>query len=209
MPLRSASVWRMPGLRLCATTARRRSRSAPPESRRGWCETSSPVCRRPCLRTCVWALVPPSSTGSPTSRPAIRTAWSSGAATEPARGPSSSRTWCRALGLRARNPSWRHARSSSSWRVPGHGDEVWRTDGTAEGTFLLADINPGIQGSSVAPGGPWRCVLFKACAPRRLRVVGSDGTPEGSPPEGRSGGLATGSLGQLRGRGQPRLLRGG
>lgn len=36
---------------------------------------------------------------------------------------------------------------------PAHGDELWRSDGTEEGTFLLKDVVPG-PGSGV-PGGGW------------------------------------------------------
>src|SRR5215213_6527325 len=36
---------------------------------------------------------------------------------------------------------------------PAHGDELWRSDGTEEGTFLLKDIVPG-PGAGV-PGGWW------------------------------------------------------
>src|SRR5687768_3239897 len=31
---------------------------------------------------------------------------------------------------------------------PAHGEEVWRTDGTEEGTFLFKDFLPGPDGSS-------------------------------------------------------------
>ena len=36
-----------------------------------------------------------------------------------------------------------------------HGKEPWRTDGTAAGTFMRADINPGVGMSSDPVGGAW------------------------------------------------------
>jgi ELWxxDGT repeat protein len=77
---------------------------------------------------------------------------------------------------------------------PGHGIELWVTDGTPAGTSLLADIAPGPASSTpaglVAAGG---AVWFSAWDPRHGRELWrTDGTPAGTrlvhdiAPEGRS-----------------------
>ncbi len=60
-----------------------------------------------------------------------------------------------------------------------YGRELWRSDGTAEGTALLKDIVPGAEGSSptgtVEAGGT---IFFATVIPRGLWVT--DGTPAGT-----------------------------
>ncbi len=44
-----------------------------------------------------------------------------------------------------------------------HGPELWKSDGTAAGTALVKDINPGPEGSSLAsPSSIWARVYFQA-----------------------------------------------
>src|SRR5262249_39814620 len=63
-----------------------------------------------------------------------------------------------------------------------HGAELWRSDGTAEGTVLVRDINPGAAG----PGLAWFTVLgsrlfFTAGVPDTGRELwASDGTLAGT-----------------------------
>jgi len=67
--------------------------------------------------------------------------------------------------------------------VPQFGEELWVTDGTAAGTQLLSDINPGYQGSDPAefvslPSGD---VLFVATTPSSGRELWrTDGTAAGT-----------------------------
>ena len=63
-----------------------------------------------------------------------------------------------------------------------HGLELWRTDGTAEGTALIADINPG-EGSSAPEGMKSfeRRIYFAATSADTGREVwATDGTAEGT-----------------------------
>jgi ELWxxDGT repeat protein len=63
-----------------------------------------------------------------------------------------------------------------------HGRELWRTDGTKEGTMLVCDINAGSENSypsnfRVVDG----VLLFRATDNRYGRELWrSDGTPEGT-----------------------------
>ena len=63
-----------------------------------------------------------------------------------------------------------------------HGSELWRTDGTSEGTTLIADINPG-EGSSAPEGMKSfaRRIYFAASSADTGREVwATDGTAEGT-----------------------------
>lgn len=63
-----------------------------------------------------------------------------------------------------------------------HGFELWRTDGTEEGTVMVADINPGASGSN-----PWHLtavggLLFFAadCGQTGVELWKSNGTTAGT-----------------------------
>jgi len=45
---------------------------------------------------------------------------------------------------------------------PDHGYELWVTDGTAAGTFLVGDLNPGTLSSNANPLGSINGTLFFA-----------------------------------------------
>src|SRR5437763_4998922 len=64
-----------------------------------------------------------------------------------------------------------------------HGDEVWRTDGTPAGTFLLKDICPGactsLPRALTSSNG---LLFFFADGPQRLGVWKSGGAPAGTLP---------------------------
>ncbi|MCB0363697.1 MAG: hypothetical protein KDD35_13300, partial [Bdellovibrionales bacterium] len=64
----------------------------------------------------------------------------------------------------------------------GEGYELWRTDGTVEGTYLLKDINPGINSSSISfKGQIGNYVLFQALVDGEGRELWvSDGTSAGT-----------------------------
>ena len=72
-----------------------------------------------------------------------------------------------------------------------HGDELWRTDGSAKGTKLAVDIVPGADSSS--PIGPIVSVadrlFFSAGASDDRSVFASDGTPAGTTPVPGTEGL--------------------
>ena len=67
-----------------------------------------------------------------------------------------------------------------------HGSELWRSDGTPEGTSLVLDIEPGTRSSR--PQRLWTLepdlVLFEACRASRCGAWQSDGTSEGTIPVG-------------------------
>jgi ELWxxDGT repeat protein len=67
---------------------------------------------------------------------------------------------------------------------PVHGDELWRSDGTAAGTFLARDIHPGLAGAgilSVRAAGSGTRVIFSATDPASgSQVWVSDGTTSGT-----------------------------
>lgn len=70
-----------------------------------------------------------------------------------------------------------YARASDS----AHGDELWRTDGTVDGTRLVADLRPGADGSwptelTVLDGS----LYFRANGPLGSELYRSDGTAEGT-----------------------------
>ncbi len=80
-----------------------------------------------------------------------------------------------------------------SWRVGGvrfftasrAGDfvnELWRSDGTPEGTFLVRDFSPGVEGSTVqVEAGLAGRAFFSAATPTDgTELWASDGTPEGT-----------------------------
>lgn len=63
-----------------------------------------------------------------------------------------------------------------------HGNELWRTDGTAPNTALVKDINPGAEGSlprAVAIGGG-RAVMVATDAAHGNEAWGTDGTANGT-----------------------------
>lgn len=62
------------------------------------------------------------------------------------------------------------------------GAELWKTDGTGEGTVLVKDINPGPAGSSVCGLTAYKGQLIFAASDNEtgLEVWRSDGTPEGT-----------------------------
>ena len=63
-----------------------------------------------------------------------------------------------------------------------HGDELWKTDGTREGTQLVKDIDPGIDGSfPIGFQQLGESVYFSAFDPvHGAELWKSDGTPEGT-----------------------------
>jgi ELWxxDGT repeat protein len=69
-----------------------------------------------------------------------------------------------------------------------HGMELWKSDGTAEGTTLLRELTPGAAGSalqslSIVPAGPHGTFAFAASsAAGGLELWRSDGTTEGTWP---------------------------
>src|SRR5262249_4896941 len=62
-----------------------------------------------------------------------------------------------------------------------HGRELWRSDGTPAGTFLLSDIAPGINSADIffltSVGG---ILLFSASDGTSSSLWRSDGTPQGT-----------------------------
>jgi ELWxxDGT repeat protein len=77
------------------------------------------------------------------------------------------------------------------------GDELWVSDGTADGTLLLKDISPGDGGSSPGKMTAFKQkIYFDAYSPQfQSELWSTDGTPEGTamfadltPPNDYSGG---------------------
>ncbi len=71
------------------------------------------------------------------------------------------------------------------WADDGiHGTEPWVTDGTAFGTYMLADLVPGPDGSEpvrfVRVGARRGAVLYGTTQDRNLGILVTDGTPEGT-----------------------------
>ncbi len=71
------------------------------------------------------------------------------------------------------------------WADDGvHGKEPWVTDGTAFGTYMLADLVPGPDGSEpvqfVRVGSRRGAVLYGAGSKRNLGILVTDGTREGT-----------------------------
>jgi ELWxxDGT repeat protein len=63
------------------------------------------------------------------------------------------------------------------------GFELWRTDGTPEGTALIADVNPGLAGSQAFPlAGAGGKLLFNATDGTGYRLWATDGTAAGTQP---------------------------
>ena len=77
-----------------------------------------------------------------------------------------------------------------------HGEELWTSDGTAAGTRLARDINPGPDGSSPSAlsggAGPLR---FRACGADACRLWESDGTDAGTRPVADIGNLLISTIG--------------
>jgi ELWxxDGT repeat protein len=76
-----------------------------------------------------------------------------------------------------------------------HGSELWRTDGTAAGTRLVKDVNPGTEGSEATLAGAMGNVLvFTATTGTTRQLWRSDGTAAGTfvlgtvPPSANLGG---------------------
>jgi ELWxxDGT repeat protein len=75
---------------------------------------------------------------------------------------------------------------------PTHGDEPWVTDGTPEGTHLLADLNPGLDSGTPPPGsvspsqfsflslGDGRVLFAATDGTQGYEPWITDGTPEGT-----------------------------
>ncbi len=62
-----------------------------------------------------------------------------------------------------------------------HGRELWRTDGTAAGTYLLRDLSPGAAGSAINLLGTVNgAALLRVQANGLEQVLRSDGTPVGT-----------------------------
>ena len=63
-----------------------------------------------------------------------------------------------------------------------HGVELWKTDGTADGTVIVRDIAPGVEGSSPARLTRLGDRLWFSAAdgPAATRAWSSDGTPDGT-----------------------------
>lgn len=86
-----------------------------------------------------------------------------------------------------------------SLNLSGLGPELYRTDGTAAGTTLVADIMPGSQGSAPAEFFEWNGVTyFAASGPEGRELWTTDGTAAGTklvadlvpgPDSGRPGGF--------------------
>ncbi len=125
------------------TTAKSCGRATARSTAPSWSETSTPA-----------RMVPP-PVGSPTSMapssspPAMRReGCNSGGATAPRAGPS----WCR-TSIRVRKAARPSGSPTSTGRLyfAGNGGvadwELWRSDGTAEGTTLVMDIAPGPDSS--------------------------------------------------------------
>jgi ELWxxDGT repeat protein len=60
--------------------------------------------------------------------------------------------------------------------------ELWRSDGTPEGTVLLKDLSPGGEGSTPRAFTPWREQLFFLASPQDtgLSLWSTNGSPEGT-----------------------------
>lgn len=63
-----------------------------------------------------------------------------------------------------------------------HGQEVWRTDGTAAGTQLVKDVNPDLTAFSIALRPVDGKAIFLTSVPGGLRLYGTDGTDAGTVP---------------------------
>lgn len=62
-----------------------------------------------------------------------------------------------------------------------HGWELWRTNGTAEGTYLVKDINPGRGSSNITAMTTWAGEAYMiAYSNNGFDLWKSDGTPEGT-----------------------------
>jgi ELWxxDGT repeat protein len=63
-----------------------------------------------------------------------------------------------------------------------YGKELWRSDGTVDGTRLVRDINPGPADSDLSLSAGDGRLLFGACAAERCRLWESDGSESGTRP---------------------------
>ena len=119
-----------------------------------------------------------------TSRPGTRKQGSSyGAPTAQPR----ARSWSRTSALAPKRPS---PRTWSPWGIDlyftandgEHGRELWRTDGSADGTILVKDIEPGREGSLLGDFVALGDGLYFAAWGRPGLEYRSDGTEAGTTP---------------------------
>lgn len=89
----------------------------------------------------------------------------------------------RPTGIRNTHLFWRNKLYYTS-NSPEYGPELFVSDGTAEGTYVLADILPGVHGSDPFQLGPAftdSLLFFTAFTPQHGRELWqTDGTPEGT-----------------------------
>lgn len=77
---------------------------------------------------------------------------------------------------------------------PEHGEELWTSDGTAAGTRMVRDINPGAADSTPSGLSPADDrLLFRVCAAGDCRLWESDGTADGTRPLAELGQLGAAS----------------